>query len=72
MDLGNFIAINKEIPSEKGVRKNKRVKISIHLFFLTCTRGVQNSDYRSIVSNTDTFEMIFTQPVLRWKRQPKH
>ena len=23
-DLGNFIAINKKIPSEKGVRKNKR------------------------------------------------
>ena len=32
-------------------------KKQLPCFFL-CTRGVQNSDYRSIVSNTDTFEIL--------------
>lgn len=41
----------------KELEKIRGVKISIHLFFFKHAHGgVRNSDYRSIVSNTNTFE----------------
>ena len=40
-----------------------------HLFLKHAHGGVQNSCYRSIISNTDIFEMISIRRGLRW-RQP--
>lgn len=54
----------------KELEKIRGLKLVSTYFFLTCTRGVQNSDYRSIVSNTDTFEMILQRRAHPLKKRP--
>ena len=55
----------------KELEKIRGVKISIHLFFFKHAHGgVRNSDYRSIVSNTNTFEMILQRRAHPLKKRP--